>query len=113
MIIDVEAGELAMDIPYDPNLQVVDVRREAEFADGHIKSAINIPLNEMTDLSLIAGFEENQNLYVHCGTGYRSVIACSLMKIHGLNNLRNIIGGWEKIKEELSIKIAREPSVLN
>jgi hydroxyacylglutathione hydrolase len=113
MIIDVEADELAMDIPHDPHLQVVDVRREAEFADGHIKTAINIPLNEMTDLALIAGFEENQNLYVHCGSGYRSVIACSLMKSHGLNNLRNITGGWEKIKEETSIKIAREPSVLN
>jgi rhodanese-related sulfurtransferase len=113
MIIDVEADELAMDIPYDPNLQVVDVRREAEFADGHIKGAVNIPLEEMTDLALIAGFEENQNLYVHCGTGYRSVIASSLMKRQGLNNLRNVLGGWDKIKEESSVKISREPSVLN
>ncbi|MEP7142180.1 MAG: rhodanese-like domain-containing protein [Ferruginibacter sp.] len=113
MIIDVEADELAMDIPHDPNLQVVDVRREAEFADGHVKTAVNTPLNEMTDLALIAGFEENQNLYVHCGSGYRSVIACSLMKSQGLNNLRNVVGGWEKIKEEKTIKIAKDPSVLN
>lgn len=113
MIIEVEADELAMDIPHDPNLQVVDVRRETEFADGHVKNAINMPLNEMTDVALIAGFEENQNLYVHCGGGYRSVIACSLMKSHGLHNLRNIAGGWEKIKEEKTIKTAKEPSVLN
>ncbi|MCW3089270.1 MAG: fold metallo-hydrolase [Ferruginibacter sp.] len=113
MIIDVESDELAMDIPHDPNLQVVDVRREAEFADGHINSAINMPLNDMTDLALIAGFEENQNLYIHCGSGYRSVIACSLMKRQGLHNLRNVLGGWGKIKEESSIKINREPSVLN
>jgi hydroxyacylglutathione hydrolase len=113
MIINVEADELAMDIPHDPNLQVVDVRRETEFADGHVKSAVNVPLNEMTDVALIAGFEETQNLYVHCGSGYRSVIACSLIKSQGLHNLRNILGGWEKIKEEQSIKIAREPSVLN
>ncbi len=113
MIIDVEADELAMDIPHDPNLQVVDVRRETEFADGHVKSAINMPLNEMTDLALMADFEENQNLYVHCGGGYRSVIACSLLKSQGLHNLRNVLGGWDKIKEEKSIKIAKEPSVLN
>ncbi|MEO6734583.1 MAG: rhodanese-like domain-containing protein [Ferruginibacter sp.] len=113
MIIDVEADELAMDLPHDPNLQVVDVRRETEFADGHVQSAINMPLNEMTDLALIAGFEENQNLYVHCEGGYRSVIACSLMKSQGLHNLRNVLGGWDKIKEQSSIKIAREPSVLN
>jgi glyoxylase-like metal-dependent hydrolase (beta-lactamase superfamily II)/rhodanese-related sulfurtransferase len=106
MIIDVEADELAMDMPHDPNLQVVDVRREAEFADGHVKGAINMPLNDMTDVALIAGFEENQNLYVHCGGGYRSVIACSLMKAQGLHNLRNVLGGWTQIKEQDSIKTA-------
>ncbi len=113
MIIDVEADELAMDMPHDPNLQVVDVRREAEFADGHVKGAINMPLNDMTDIALIAGFEENQNLYVHCGGGYRSVIACSLMKAQGLHNLRNVLGGWAQIKEQDSIKTAKEPSMLN
>ena len=113
MVIDVEADELAMDIPFDENLQVIDVRREPEFANGHVKSALNIPLNEMTDVALIANFEENQNLYVHCGGGYRSIIACSLMKSHGLHNLRNVVGGWDKIKEETSIKIIKEPSVLN
>ena len=113
MIIDVEADELAMDIPHDLNLQVVDVRRETEFADGHVKNANNIPLNDMTDVALIAGFEETQNLYVHCGGGYRSVIACSLMKSHGLHNLRNVAGGWEKIKEEKTIKTVKEPSLLN
>ncbi|MEO6718843.1 MAG: MBL fold metallo-hydrolase [Ferruginibacter sp.] len=113
MIIGVEADELAMDIPHDPNLQVVDVRRETEFADGHVKNAINLPLNDMTDVALIAGFEENQNLYVHCGGGYRSMIACSILKSQGIHNLRNVAGGWAKIKEQPSIKIAKEPSVLN
>jgi glyoxylase-like metal-dependent hydrolase (beta-lactamase superfamily II)/rhodanese-related sulfurtransferase len=113
MIIDVEADELAMDIPHDPNLLVVDVRRETEFGEGHVKNAINMPLNEMTDVALIADFEDDQNLYVHCGGGYRSVIACSLMKSHGLHNLRNIAGGWEKIKEQKTIKISKDPGVLN
>ena len=113
MIIDIEADELAMDIPHDPNIKIVDVRRETEFADGHVKNAINLPLNEMNDLALIADFEENENLYVHCGGGYRSVIACSIMKSQGMHNLRNILGGWEKIKEEQSIKTAKETSMLN
>ena len=113
MIIDVEADELAMDIPHDPNLQVVDVRRETEFADGHVKTAINMPLNEMTDLALIAGFEDNQNLYVHCEGGYRSVIACSLLKSQGFHNLRNVLGGYGQIKEQKGIKIEKETSMLN
>ena len=113
MIIDVEADELAMDIPHDPNLQVVDVRKEIEFADGHVKDALNLPLSDMNDIVLIAGLEENQNLYIHCAGGYRSVIASSLLKKQGYHNLRNVLGGWGKIKEEKAIKTAKEVSVLN
>lgn len=113
LIIDVEADELAMDIKHDPKAVVVDVRTETEFADSHIKNAMNVPLAEMTDIAQIANFEEDQNLYIHCASGYRSVIACSLLKRQGFNNLRNISGGWRLIKEEPSIKTAKEVSVLN
>ena len=113
MIITIEADELAMDIPHDPNLQVVDVRKEIEYADGHVKAAINMPLADMTDMAMIAGFEETQNLYLHCGGGYRSVIACSLLKKQGLHNIKNIAGGWAKIKEETRIKTEKDASVLN
>jgi hydroxyacylglutathione hydrolase len=113
MIINIEADELSMDIPHDPNLVVVDVRRETEYADGHVKDAQNIPLNEMTDVAAIAGFEDNQNLYVHCAGGYRSVIASSILKRQGVHNLRNVLGGWGKIKEEKSITVEKDTSVLN
>lgn len=113
LIIDVEADELAMDLPHDPNLVVLDVRRETEYADGHIAGAQNLPLLEMTDVIHIAGFEEKQNLYVHCAGGYRSVIAASLMKRQGIHNLRNVLGGWNKIKEEDRIKVEKDASLLN
>ena len=113
LIINIEADELAMDIPHDTNLVVVDVRRETEYADGHVKDAQNIPLNEMTDVATVAGFEDNQNLYVHCAGGYRSVIASSILKKEGFHNLRNVIGGWEKIKEQQSITVEKDTSVLN
>ena len=113
MIISVEADELAMDIPFDTNLQVVDVRKEIEYADGHVKDAINMPLADMTNVVMIASFEDNQNLYLHCGGGYRSVIACSLLKKQGLHNVRNIAGGWAKIKEETAIKTEKDTSRLN
>jgi len=113
LIIDVEAGELALDIKHDPKLTVLDVRRETEFGEGHIKNAINLPLSDMTDVAQIANFEDDQNLYIHCAGGYRSVIATSLMKKHGYHNLRNVVGGWGKIKEEKDIEIEKEASVLN
>lgn len=113
MIIDIEPDELMMDIPHDNNLIVVDVRRETEFADGHLKNAVNIPLSEMTDPGSMANIEETQNLYVHCLSGYRSVIASSLLKRQGIHNLRNIVGGWNKIKEQEKAAIVKETSVLN
>ena len=113
MIIDVEADELMMDIPHDKNLLVVDVRRETEFADGHLKDALNIPLTEMTDPASMANLEETQNLYVHCAGGYRSVIAASLLKRQGIHNIRNILGGWATIKIQEKAVIVKETSVLN
>lgn len=113
MIIDIEPDELMMDLPHDSNLVVVDVRRGTEFADGHLKDAVNIPVEEMTDPGAIADLDENMNLYVHCAGGYRSVIAASLLKRQGIHNLRNILGGWNKIKEEEKVEIVKEKSVLN
>ena len=113
MIIDVEADELVMDLPHDKNLVVVDVRRETEWADGHLKDAIHLPLQEMTDPGNMASFEDQQNLYVHCAGGYRSVIACSLLKKQGIHNLRNVLGGWNSIREQEKAPIVKESSVLN
>jgi hydroxyacylglutathione hydrolase len=113
LIIDVEPDEMAMDLPFDENMLVIDVRRETEFADGHIAGAVNIPLEEMVDPASMGNINENQNLYVHCAGGYRSVIASSLLKRQGIHNLRNIIGGWNKIQELEKVEIVKEKSILN
>ena len=113
LIIDVEADELAMDMPFDPQLVVLDVRKFTEFADGHVKDAVNLPLGDMTDPAVLANIDDEQNLYLHCAGGYRSVIAASILKRHGLHNLRNVLGGWAKIKEQEKIETEKEKSVLN
>lgn len=113
MIINIEPDELAMDIPFDDKLVVLDVRKPAEFAEGHVKDALNIPVNDLIDPMNMAALEEDQNIYVHCQGGYRSMIATSLLKREGIHNLRNIVGGFNKIKEEPKIKTEKEKSVLN
>ncbi|WP_121352416.1 MBL fold metallo-hydrolase [Flavisolibacter nicotianae] len=113
MVIDVEADELAMDLPFDENLVVLDVRRPAEYADGHVKGALNVSLNELADPANMSNLEEDQNIYVHCAGGYRSVVAASLLKRQGIHNIRNVLGGWGKIKEEKKIATEKEKSVLN
>jgi len=99
LIIDVEADELAMDLPFDPNMVIVDVRKTSEFDKGHIKEALTIPLDELTDPASMANFDDNQNIYIHCAGGYRSVIASSLIKRQGIHNIRNVVGGFKAISE--------------
>jgi len=113
MIIDVEADELAMDFRFDENLVVLDVRKETEYANGHVKNALNIPLDELKDPASMADLEEHHNIYVHCAGGYRSVIAASLLKRQGIHNLRNVLGGWGKIAEQEKIEKEKESKVLN
>jgi rhodanese-related sulfurtransferase len=113
MIVDVEPDELMMDIPFDPNLLILDVRKPSEYAEGHLKDAVNIPLNDMLDPGSMANIEDYQNVYVHCAGGYRSVIASSLLKRQGIHNIRNIAGGWDKIKEQEKVEIVKDKTVLN
>jgi hydroxyacylglutathione hydrolase len=100
MIINVEADELAMDIPFDENLVVMDVRKPSEFEASHVKDAVNLPLSNLIDPASMAMIEDTDNLYVHCAGGYRSVIAASLLKRQGIHNLRNVLGGWKTIEQE-------------
>ncbi len=114
MIIDVEADELAMDIPFDPNLVIIDVRKEAEYGSGHIKEALNIPLTNLMDPASMADLDDKHNIYVHCAGGYRSVIAVSLLKRQGIHNLRNVVGGYGVIKEMGDkFEIEKDAEVLN
>lgn len=113
MIINIEPDELAMDLPFDDKLLVLDVRRETEFADGHIKDAVNIPLTNLTDPATMSDLGDDENIYVHCRSGYRSVVAASLIKRQGIHNIYNVLGGWEEIKQQKNIQQEKETSVLN
>ncbi len=105
MIIDIEPDELAMDLPHDSMLEVIDVRKLDEYEAAHVKGAINVPLSNLSNPLEIALIEDDKNLYIHCAGGYRSVIAASLLKRQGYHNLRNILGGFGKMKNEKGIPV--------
>ena len=113
LIIDVDADELAMDLKFDDNIVIMDVSKEGEFNTGHLVGSKNSPLQEFTNLLAIASIDEQDNVYVHCAGGYRSVIACSLIKKEGVHNIRNIVGGWSKIKDVAELEIVLPSTTLN
>jgi hydroxyacylglutathione hydrolase len=75
------------------NVQIVDVRREPEFADGHIDGAKLMPLHKLE--SLVSNLDHDRPIAVHCKGGYRSAIACSLIQRAGFDNVINVIGGFD------------------
>lgn len=99
LLINVEVDELHMDLQFDEHLLLMDVRREDEFDNGHIKDAVNLPLSRMSDPGSMALIEETDNIYLSCQSGYRSVIAASMLKRQGIHNVRNVLGGWLAMKD--------------
>lgn len=105
MIIDIPGDELALDIPFDNKLMLVDVRSVTEFEQGHLLNAENLPLTQILNPLHLAQLDEDSNIYVYCGGGYRSVIACSIMKKEGFHNIRNVLGGYAALKDTENIPL--------
>jgi hydroxyacylglutathione hydrolase len=81
------------------HMNVLDVRREPEWEAGHIEGAVWWPLDHF---KVSAPEIDNRTpVAVHCKSGYRSLIACSLLERAGFQNVINVIGGfdaWEQAK---------------
>ncbi len=78
-------------------LEVVDVRKPGEFEAEHVENAVNLPLDYINEH--MAEFRKDKTLYLHCAGGYRSMIAASILKSRGYENIVNIEGGFKAIAE--------------
>jgi rhodanese-related sulfurtransferase len=77
----------------DGQLHLIDVRREGEWKAGHIEGADWLPLDDFKKSALSVG--RDAPIAVHCKSGYRSAIACSLLQRAGYRNVRNVLGGFD------------------
>jgi glyoxylase-like metal-dependent hydrolase (beta-lactamase superfamily II) len=88
---EISVNDLRQQLTKD-KIRVLDVRREPEWMAGHIDGADWWPLDRFrvsppeVDLT--------QPLAVHCQSGYRSMIACSLLRRAGFKNVVNVSGGF-------------------
>lgn len=79
------------------NALIFDVRKEAEYKAEHLKDASLAPLDFLNEH--LTEFPKEENFYVHCAGGYRSVIAASILKSRGIHNLINVEGGFPALKK--------------
>jgi hydroxyacylglutathione hydrolase len=89
--------------------QVLDVRREPEWQAGHVDGATWWPLDNFKVSP--PEIDRERPVAVHCKSGYRSMIACSLLQRAGFKNVTNVIGGfdaWQQAKLPVQTKTAVE-----
>jgi hydroxyacylglutathione hydrolase len=79
------------------SMQVLDVRRELEWHAGHIDGAEWFPLDNFKISA--PELDPSAPIAVHCQGGYRSMIACSLLQRAGIENVMNVMGGFEAWKQ--------------
>jgi len=75
------------------DLQVIDVRRPAEYQSGHIAPAITAPLAELQKTLASLAAVPSKKTAVVCAGGYRSSAATGILEQHGFSNLINVTGG--------------------
>ena len=84
---------------------LVDVREPKEYASGHIKGAINLPLRSLTDN--LDRIPKTRPVILYCSTGYRTAMGVMALQMLGYDNVRGFppsIEGWKAAGEKLVSK---------
>lgn len=92
----ISVDELAERVKAQPDLEIIDVRREDEYVAGHLPGSKNLVLDYINDHT--GELDKNKTAYVHCAGGYRSMIFNSILRSRGYRNLVDIQGGFKAIE---------------
>ena len=96
-IVSITADELADIQQRNPQVEILDVRRQGEYEAEHIRNVKHAPLDYINDA--MAEINNDVPVYVHCAGGYRSMIFTSILRARGFTNLIDVKGGYKAIKE--------------
>ena len=89
---------------------ILDVRRLSEYETAHVQQAELLELAELQ--KNIQSLDKKKTYLVYCASGNRSVIASSIMKANGIENVVNVYGGFNQIKNTSApVEVSAEASV--
>jgi glyoxylase-like metal-dependent hydrolase (beta-lactamase superfamily II) len=86
------AEQLAEWLRSQPALQLVDVRNPGETQHGVIPGAQKIPLPTLTDS--LGSLDQAAPVVAYCASGYRSLVAASLLRASGFDDVSDLVGGY-------------------
>ncbi|MBN7812975.1 MBL fold metallo-hydrolase [Algoriphagus sp. H41] len=96
-ITSITAEELAKIKESDPDIHILDVRKNSEFLSEHVVGAENAALDYINESMLQV--DKDKTYYVHCAGGYRSMVFNSILRARGYDKLVDIAGGFKALKD--------------
>ena len=81
----------------DEEVEIYDIRRPAEYESEHLEDAHSKPLADINDW--IKDINPNKHFFLHCASGYRTMIASSILLSRGYRNFTEIEGGMNAIRK--------------
>jgi rhodanese-related sulfurtransferase len=93
---EIPATRLANDLALVPPPQLLDVRTAAEFRRGHLPSAVNVPIHELSARLSALALERDRPVVAICLSGHRSIPAVRLLRARGFeaSQLRGGMLAW-------------------
>ncbi len=82
---------------YSTEINVLDVRRPGEYETEHVMNAENKPLDFINEWTTET--DRSKTYFVHCAAGYRSMVAASILKARGFENIVDVAGGFNAISK--------------
>lgn len=95
-IVSISATEFESIASADPAINVLDVRKPGEYEAEHLEITLARPLDYINEWT--GEIKPGQQYYIHCAGGYRSMIAASILKARGVENVVDIAGGYGALK---------------
>jgi len=103
-VTQIEPQQLLKRIQNEQPLIIFDVRSEGEYAQGHIKGAINIPYDQIGNQKNTIDIYRDQKVVLYCHSGRRAGIAAGMLQKQGFTKLIDLNGHmilWDKLQYPL------------
>jgi len=92
----ISASEFETAVNTNENINALDVRKPGEYESEHLEATLARPLDYINEWT--TEVDPDQTYYIHCAGGYRSMIAASILKARGIDNVIDVAGGYGAIK---------------
>jgi len=93
-----------MESDFAKGINLIDVRKDGEYLSSNVVGAKHSSLSTLSEN--LSSFDKNETYYIHCAGGYRSMIAASILKANGINNVIDVQGGFGAIKNKTKLTLS-------